>query len=414
MTDSVAPPSRHPLHPTKGDEREWTNSLICRETLDGKTHLHIPPGIEPAKHLKEVVDLTTDLLTMKLPQGAPGEPAPARFSSQLDDDLQRALRLSPAQLIEHFPKHCFHPYAELFVQCAASERLFDYKALGKALSRAEQSDYANARQRMLDALRKGAREPKFRRRVKAHRDRVNRNLKVIRQYTDAQFRHARVLVIRVDCLFNDGFAPAHDWLRARAYREALIKYFNRDLPKAIQPKKDKEAGKKPTPISDYLIGTEYGIETGWHFHVTLFLNGEVHKNHVGIASLICSTWMLKITGGYGRYYNCNLMAEKGHYGSQEGVGTIDRDDNVKREILRSKVATYGGKGCYYAEAQTGTKDRLLNKGAWPKEKDPRKGGRPEKLAQTRCMLLTQVFSEKKKRFAPIWARHEPSQPRMNY
>lgn len=414
MTASTALASRHPLSPTKGDDREWINSLIYRETVDGKTHLHIPPGIEVAKHLKEVVDLTTDLLAMKRPQGALGEPAPARFSSQLDDDLQLALRLSTAQLIEHFPKHCFHPYVELFVRCAASERLFDYKALGKALSQGEQREYANARQRMLDALSRGAREPKFRKRVKAHRDRVNRNLKVIRRYTDAQFRHGRVLVIRVDCLFNDGFAPAHDWLQARTYREALIKYLNRELPKAIQPKKDKVAGKKPKPISEYLIGTEYGIETGWHFHVTLFLDGEVHKNHVGIAALICSTWKLKITGGNGRYYNCNLMATRGHYGEDEAVGMIDPHDDVKREILRSKVATYGGKGCYYAEAQTRTKDRLMNKGRWPKPKDPRKGGRPATRRDSDCILVANIFSETTKRFSPIWRRQEAPQPPTSY
>jgi hypothetical protein len=75
---------------------------------------------------------------------------------------------------------------------------------------------------------------------------------------------------------------------------------------------------------------------------------------------------------------------------------------------------YAGKGCYYAEAQTGTKDRLLNKGGWPKEKDPKKGGRPENPRSTQEERLTHIFSEKKKRFFRILKSSEPSQPLVSY
>lgn len=388
--------------------------MIYHDTFNGKECLRIPSGFQTAKHIEDIVDLTRDLLAEGPSHCAPGKSPVQRFGSKLEQRIQRALWLTPQQLQENLPKHRLHPYVELFIQCAARERLFDWRALGKALSQAERKEYAAARQRMLSALRSGAREPAFRKTVKFHQDKVRRNLTCVRRYTDAQFRrHSRLLVIRVDCMFVEGFSPAHDWIQARAYREALIKYLNRDLPKVIQSQKDRDAKKKPEPITGYIIGTEYGIETGWHFHVTLFLNGDDHQNHVGIASTICRTWMNELTSGNGRYYNCNHAAKIGTY-DKVGVGMVHRHDTVTREILSSVVTRYGCKGCYYAEAQTGTKDRLLNKGGWPKAKDPKKGGRPEKPPQMQRRLLTHMFSEKKKRFFPIWVPSEPVQPPVGY
>lgn len=388
--------------------------MIYHGTFEGKDCLRIPPGFQVAKYIEDIVDLTRDLLGESPFKRVFGKPPVQRFGSKLDERIQRALWLTPAQLREHFPKHRLHPYVELFMLFAAKERLFDWRFLGKTLSLAERVEYEAARQRMLAALRAGAREPAFHKKVKAHQDKVRRNLSCIRRYTDALFvRHSRLLVIRVDCMFVEGVAPAHDWLQARAYREALIKYLNRDLPKVIQSQKDRDAKAKPKPIAGYIIGTEYGIETGWHFHVTLFLNGNDHENDVGIATVIGLTWMKEITSGNGRYHNCNLDAKQGKHRAV-GIGMVHRHDLTKREILSSVVTRYAGKGCYYAEAQTGTKDRLLNKGGWPKEKDPRKGGRPEKSSQIQRELLTHLFSEKKKRFFPIWIPSEPSQPSVSY
>ncbi len=388
--------------------------MIYHDTFNGKECLRIPSGFQTAKHIEDIVALTRDLLAEGPSQCAPGKSPVQRFGSKLDQRVQRALWLTPQQLQENLPKHRLHPYVELFIQCAAREHLFNWRALGKALSHAEHKEYAEARQRMLAALRSGAREPAFRKTVKLHQDKVRRNLTCIRRYTDAQFRrHSRLLVIRVDCMFIEGFAPAHDWTQARAYRETLIKFLNRVLPKVIQSQKDRDAKKKPQPIAGYIIGTEYGIETGWHFHVTLFLNGDDHQNDVGIATAIGLNWLKEITGDNGRYHNCNLDAKQGKH-KAVGVGMVHRHDLAKREILSSVVTRYAGKGCYYAEAQTGTKDRLLNKGGWPKEKDPKKGGRPEKQPSLQRELLTHMFSEKTKRFFPIWMPSEPSQPSVSY
>lgn len=415
MTIFTAAPSSGPASPQKnGNERPLSNSLIYHDVVEGIDCLRIPPGFQVAKYIENVADLTHDLLAKKPSQCAPAKFPVQRFSSKLDDRLQRALWLTPAQLQEHFPKHRLHPYVALFVQSAASERLYDYWTLRNVLSQAERKEYAAARQRMLSTLRAGAREPAFRKTVKAHQDKVRRNLTCVRNYINAQFLgHPRLLVIRVDCMWIEGFAPAHDWIQARNCREALLKFLNRNLPKIIQSQKNRDAKKKPDPISGYIIGTEYGLETGWHFHVTLFLNGDDHLNDAGIATLIGLTWMKEITQGNGRYHNCNLAAKQGKY-LEVGIGMVHRHDLAKREILKDVVCRYAVKGCYYAEAQTGTKDRLLNKGGWPKEKDPKKGGRPESRRQPQRAVLTKVFSEKKKRFFPIWVPSEPPQPRVSY
>lgn len=379
----------------------------------GKECLRIPLGFQEAKHIEDIVALACDLLAEKPHQCAAGKAGVQNYRSKLDERLQLALRLAPDQVHEHFPKHRLHPYVDLFMHCAAKEHLFDWMPISKALSQSERREYAAARQRMIASLQAGARAPDFRSRVKAHQDKVSRNLAVIRRYTDAQFRHSRVLVIRVDCMFVEGFAPAHDWTQARSYRQALIKFLNRDLPTVIQSARGRVAKEKPEPIAGYIIGTEYGIETGWHFHVTLFLNGNSFGNDVGIAERICLTWQKEITSGNGRYYNCNLAAKEGRY-NEVGVGMIHRNDQLKRAILDSRVTRYTGKGCYFAEAQTGTKDRLLNKGGWPKAKVPAKGGRPETRTQAQHVPLTLMFSEKTRRFFQRGVPRELGQPRVSH
>jgi hypothetical protein len=380
-----------------------SESVLYRDTVDGKDRLHIPLSFDTANHIENIVALTRDLLAMKPAQCVP--------SSKINERLQRALLLPPAELQAHFPKHRLHPYVDLFLQCASKEHLFDWRLVSNALSVTERTDYAKAVQQMLMALHAGAHDLEFRIRIKTHQDKVRRNLRVIRQYTDAQFRHSKVLVIRVDCLFAECFAPAHEWAKARNYRKALIKYLNRDLPKVIQPIKDRVANLKPEPISGYIIGTEYGLTTGWHFHVSLFLNGNRFENDVGIASRICWTWKNDIAHGDGRYYNCNAAARNGNYG-QVGVGMIHRHDLVKRDILSNVVTIYGSKGCYFAEAQTKIKDRLLNKGGWPKAKDPRKGGRPESQQHTQPRL--EIISKKQRRFFAARIPNEAAQPLVSH
>jgi hypothetical protein len=199
--------------------------MIYHDTFDGRDCLRKPLGFHTAKRIEDIVNLTRDLLVEKPSQRIPGSPPTPRFRSQLDQRLQRALWLAPAELQEHFPNHRLHPYVDLFIQCAARERLFDYRISEKALSKAEHETYAAARKRMLSALHSGAREPNFRKTVKRHQDKVRRNLYCIERYTAAQFRrHSRLLVIRVDCMFVDGFAAAHEWKQARIYREALINF----------------------------------------------------------------------------------------------------------------------------------------------------------------------------------------------
>ncbi|MGJ7521736.1 hypothetical protein ACSFA0_14710 [Variovorax sp. LT1P1] len=415
MPEITATPSqRRHATPIKANDRALSTSMMYHDIVEGTDHLRIPPGFQTARYIEHVVELTKDLLAQRPSQCESRKSPVQRFGKTFDDRLQRALWLTPAQLQEHFPKHRLHPYVALFVQCADKERLYDYRSMRNALSKAEYKEYAAARLRMLVALRAGALEPAFRKTVKAHQDKVRRNLNRTRDYVDAQLlRHSRLLVVRVDCMWTDGFAPAHDWLQARSHREALIEFLNKELPKLIQSKKDRAAKKKPDSNAGYVIGTEYGIETGWHFHVTLFLNGDAHENAVGIAALICSRWMKEITQGNGRYHNGNLAAKLGKY-LDVGVGMVHRHDMAKRQILMDEVCRYAVKGCYFAEAQVGPKDRLLNKGKWPDEKDPKKGGRPESRMQQHPAMLTQVFSEKKKRFFQVWRPSEAPQLQVSY
>lgn len=396
-----------------GNDRPLSTAQLHRHREDGKHVVFIPQSFQTAKHLEDIVKLTHDLVALKKTQCAEGRTPVRRFGNVLDQRLQLALRLTPAQLQQDFPKHSFHPYVDIFMRCAEQEGLFDWIASLGGNSESDQDGYASARRRMLTSLRQAARENAVHKQVRTHRNKVRRNLKGIKRYTDALFdAYSRLLVIRVDCDFVSGFEATHDWALARAYRASLIKYINEDLPKEIQSAKSRAAKERPKPIAGYIIGTEYGIEAGWHFHVTLFLDGDAHQNHVGIAARICATWR-DLTGGHGRYYNCNQAAFEGTYEAHKvGVGMVHREDLMMRAALDAAVSKYPGKGCYYAQAQVGPRHKLLSKGGWPKRKES-KGGRPATIGPD-SQVFHQQWSERDRRFKQAQRRKEPPVPPQGY
>lgn len=410
MTSPEAIEYNPPCMSLDGDDRPLSTAQLHLQRNDGPHGVCIPASFQTAQHLENIVKLTHDMVALRKTQCAPGNTPVQRFGNVLDIRLQLALQLTPAQLQQEFPKHRFHPYVDIFMRCAEQEGLFDWIASQGGNSMSDHADCAAARRRMLTSLRQAAREPAVRKRVRTHRNKVSRNLKSIKLYTDALFdAYSRLLVIRVDCEFVKGFDAAQDWTLARGYRASLIKYLSQELLRQIQTKKSMAAKDKPEPIAGYIIGTEYGIETGWHFHVTLFLDGESHQNDVGIAARIGTEWCDRIAGGQGRYYNCNKAAREGVYEAHKvGVGMVHREDRMMRAALDAEVAKYPGKGCYYAQAQVGPNDKLLSKGAWP-EREEGKGGRPATKGPD-APVFHQQWSERDRRFKQAQRRKEPPVP----
>lgn len=91
------------------------------------------------------------------------------------------------------------------------------------------------------------------------------------------------------------------------------------------------------PCLGYIYNLEYGVLTGYHFHVLIFLDGHLKWGDVAIAEQLGKHWRDTITEGRGRYWNCN--ARPLSY-QRFGVGMILRSDAIKRKYLVEDVLPY--------------------------------------------------------------------------
>lgn len=88
-------------------------------------------------------------------------------------------------------------------------------------------------------------------------------------------------------------------------------------------------------LRGYISKFEYGLLTGYHFHVLFLLDGQDHRWDVPILQRIGMHWNYNLTEGRGRFRNCNAQSYP-----QRGVGMIKSDDHVTRLVLLKKVLPY--------------------------------------------------------------------------
>lgn len=91
------------------------------------------------------------------------------------------------------------------------------------------------------------------------------------------------------------------------------------------------------PVVGYLRELEYGLLTGYHFHVLIFIDGHLKRNDMRIAQELGEHWKNVITEGRGRYWNCN--ARPRDY-ERFALGMTHRSDTLKRKALIEKVLDY--------------------------------------------------------------------------
>lgn len=91
------------------------------------------------------------------------------------------------------------------------------------------------------------------------------------------------------------------------------------------------------PQVGYLRELEYGLLSGYHFHVLIFIDGHLKRNDVRIAQELGEHWKNVITEGRGRYWNCNAWPQ--NY-ERHALGMTHRGDTLKREVLIDKVLDY--------------------------------------------------------------------------
>ncbi|MDP1710003.1 MAG: inovirus-type Gp2 protein, partial [bacterium] len=135
-------------------------------------------------------------------------------------------------------------------------------------------------------------------------------------------RYARLLVLRVDLEYQSGNVIHNEQDRLTKYQEASNdrKHFFNNM--------------DSNKLFEHLVGIawtlEYGVETGFHYHMVLIYDGSEVREDETLAYWVGKYWSCNITEGQGRDYNCN--AKKNKY-RELGIGTINYYDTALREGL---------------------------------------------------------------------------------
>lgn len=190
------------------------------------------------------------------------------------------------------------------------------------------------------------------------RRRSDKRAKSMKKAVDEAFQDcADNLTIRLDLHFHsplEGYPYAPAVSEGEAYR--YIVKFERYL-------------REHYPLVRYMRNMEYGTETGFHFHLLVFLNGHIAQDGVGIAKVMGEHWEWVITEGKGRYFNCNAQQYV-----KPVLGRIHYSNLVVRQALLELAASYLTKTDFWLRYKTSGKAFVISR----RYKQPSPGGAKRK------------------------------------
>lgn len=283
-------------------------------------------------------------------------------SNRLGNDVMELLMLDSREFSRLFPLCEFNPYLKLFFD--HSDRVDWLELLrmhldSRHLMPNETLKLVTGLNKFVAAIRSEARAEQFKKRISNFERSAKKNTKSLEGYIDALFEtYSKLNVLRLDLAYmgeygvkGGGKEVTYD--EARRHREVFIRTLSGYLSKTLA----KEC------MVGFAWKLEYGLRKSWHYHVMIFLNGQVTRNDIGIAKLIGEYWS-SVAEGKGLYYNCN--AYKTQYKSC-GIGLIDYRNTKMRQGL-GKAVVYMTKTDYYVKVQTPDKGRTFGRGVAPKRK----------------------------------------------
>lgn len=249
-----------------------------------------------------------------------------------------------------FPEHAFHPLVELFWKHTAPLHPRGKPYPGEA----------ELIEECVAAIRREASSDAFRALRKKHGKTVRENTESLLDYIDDLFvLWGRLLVIRLDI----GLRALRG--RGQAEPEVTAEEFSRQRRKLFRFMR---SNKFPATLRGYAWSLGKGRRASWHGHLLLFVDGGTSCHDVLLARMIGQHWQDVVTGGKGRYYNCNAKSYP-----ERGVGMVHHWDRRKLDILKVKVASYLTKADYLLRVVL-TKGKAFSHGR-VKRADS-KGGRP--------------------------------------
>lgn len=142
-------------------------------------------------------------------------------------------------------------------------------------------------------------------------------------------KYARLEVLRLDLSYRKGkYVDLDDFAGAITEVKRDWESFRQDLVKGVSV----------PGVVGYLAKLEYGLLSGFHFHIVVLCNGSKHREDITLAKMLGEHWKNKVVSeGEGRYYNCNRHKNNYRY---LGIGRLDYYDHAKYSALVNLVLEY--------------------------------------------------------------------------
>jgi hypothetical protein len=130
-----------------------------------------------------------------------------------------------------------------------------------------------------------------------------------------QANYSRLQVVRVDCEYTQANTATINHDTASHHREQLCRQVRAQYPGLV----------------GYLWKLEWGPETGFRYHCIFFFDGHQVRQDATLGEQIGMLWARQITGGQGRYFNCNRNAPQRY--THNALGECNYHDAEKRVAL---------------------------------------------------------------------------------
>lgn len=316
---------------SEAHEESLMQTVVPHRLVVDDKQLHLTEENRAAKYVQMIADLVRDIsnetdslfsLVRRL-DGRLGIKSVGKGGR-----LVQALSGQLALIEELLTGNAYNPFVELLrEQLRKAPLLHGMPSKLTAFDGNDAPTFCTALNQLVIDLRREARTEEFRRVLDNRRRQCQKNQKAaVRMINQIFERRSKVLVIRLDLVVGGetpetrGVAQSVSVKDARRSFAGFVRYL-----------------RETYPCLGYIYNLEYGVLTGYHFHVLIFMDGHLKWGDVAIAEQLGKHWRNTITEGRGRYWNCN--AHPLNY-QRLGVGMILRSDAIKRKHLVEDVLPY--------------------------------------------------------------------------
>jgi hypothetical protein len=205
---------------------------------------------------------------------------------------------------------------------------------------------------LITLIREESKTAEFRYKLQRRIKNAANNYLSAKEYIDTLFeKYSKLLVIRLDPGYMTEVTKTVSIKEAQKH---IRKFFN-----------NWRNNKLFENCVGYIWKLEMGDLKGFHFHMVLFFDGQVHKKDEFIAQKISEYWNYVITEGKGHCFNSNQKKKDYERMNLDiGIGMIDHHDLEKREFLLKNIK-YVTKTDQYIKLKNSPRTRTFGRGAMP-------------------------------------------------